>query len=212
MIRVLIVDDHHLFAEGLKSMFKPVDNITIVAHTTNGNSVPHILEHEPIDVILMDIDMPVISGIDTMKLITSKGFDVPILVLTMHQGIKQVKAALEKGAQGYILKDASKSELTEAIRTTTNRQNYFHHKISDQVFNYFRGEKNTTYTAGIDDLTQREKEIIKLIAEGYNTKALADKLNLSEHTIKTHRRNIRSKLKIKTSAELIKLALEKGII
>ncbi|MCW4467952.1 response regulator transcription factor [Flavobacterium sp. MFBS3-15] len=208
MIKVLIVDDHHLFAEGVKSMFNAADGIEVVAHTMNGNAIASILETTDIDLILMDIDMPVIDGIASMELLKSKGFDKPILMLTMHQSIKMIRDALEKGAQGYILKDASKSDLVQAIKTTSQRQNYFHPKINDQVFNYLRG-KNTVNT---DQLSSREKEIIKCVSQGMNTKAISGVLFISEHTVKTHRRNIMHKLNVKTSAELIKLALDKGII
>lgn len=208
MIRVLIVDDHHLFAEGVKSMFNADDGIEIVAHTMNGNAIPSILETTDVDLILMDIDMPALDGIASMELLKSKGFDKPILMLTMHQSIKMIRDALEKGAQGYILKDASKADLVLAIKTTSQRQNYFHPKINDQVFNYLRG-KNTVNT---DQLSSREKEIIKCVSEGMNTKAISGVLFISEHTVKTHRRNIMHKLNVKTSAELIKLALDKGLI
>lgn len=209
MIKLLVVDDHPLFAEGLKSMFKPADEVEVVCQTTNGNEVPHLLKASEVDLVLMDIDMPIIDGIATMELMKSKGINVPILMLTMHQSMKQIKRALEKGAQGYILKDAHKSELLEAIRATSARRNYFHPKINDQIFDYFRGKRSAT--AG-NDLSEREIEIIGCLAAGDNSKAIADKLFLSEHTVKTHRRNIMHKLGVKTSAELIHLALERGII
>lgn len=210
MIKVLIVDDHHLFAEGVKSMFKPEDNIEVTHYTSNGNEVPHLLSEHEIDVILMDMSMPILDGIATMTLIKSKGLDVPVLMLTMHQSIKQVKGALSKGAQGYILKDASKAELKEAIELTSQRKNYFHPKVNDQVFDYFRGKSSSKNE--MNELSEREIEIIKFLADGCNSKTIAETLFLSEHTVKTHRRNIMHKLHVKTSAELIKLAMDKDII
>lgn len=210
MINVLIVDDHYLFAEGMKSLFKPEDGIAIVKHSENGKEVPSILESMDIDVVLMDIDMPILNGLETMDLVKAKGFNTPILMLTMHQTMRQIKGALEKGAQGYILKDASKAELVEAIISTSERRNYFHPKINDQIFDYFRGVKKQN---AVDfELSEREKEIIKCLSEGMNTKAISNVLFISEHTVKTHRRNIMHKLKVNTSAELIQLANEKGII
>jgi DNA-binding NarL/FixJ family response regulator len=210
MIKVLIVDDHPLFAEGVKSMFKPEDDIVVVSHAVNGHQVPSILNSTEVDLILMDIDMPNLDGIATMELLKTKGYDKPILMLTMHQSMKQVKGALEKGAQGYILKDASKAELVEAIVSTSQRRNYFHPKINDQVFDYFRGKK--TSKDELQQLSEREKEIIRCLADGKNSKAIAATLFISEHTVKTHRRNIMHKLSVKTSAELIHLAVEKGVI
>ncbi|MEO9850285.1 MAG: response regulator transcription factor [Reichenbachiella sp.] len=210
MIKILIVDDHHLFAEGVKSMFKSEDNIEVTHYTANGNEVLHLLSEHEIDVILMDMSMPILDGIATMTLIKEKGYDVPVLMLTMHQSIKQVKGALGKGAQGYILKDASKAELKQAIELTSQRKNYFHPKISDQVFDYFRGKSSSKNE--MNELSEREIEIIKYLADGRNSKAIAKSLFISEHTVKTHRRNIMHKLHVKTSAELIKLAMDKEII
>ena len=210
MIKVLIVDDHLLFAEGLKTMFRPADNIEVVAITQNGHEVPRLVKELHPNVILMDIDMPIIDGISTMELIHNNHIDTPILMLTMHQSIKYVKNALKKGAQGYILKDASKQELVKAVTQTSRRESYFHPKVNEQVFDYFRGKNNPQR----DDqrLSEREKEIIQCLSEGMNTKAISDTLFISEHTVKTHRKNIMHKLQVKTSAELVRLAIEKGII
>ncbi len=210
MIKVVIVDDHDLFAEGLKSMFKPEDGIEVVGATKNGHHVPKILDETEVDLLLMDIDMPIIDGIATLSLLKKKGYNVPSLMLTMHQSMKPLKGALENGAQGYILKDASKKELVEAIIKTSNRENYFHPRINDKLFDYFRN-KNKAAT-GIEDLSEREKEIIQCLANGMNSKAIANALFISEHTVRTHRRNIMHKLQVKTSAELIKLSIEREII
>jgi two-component system nitrate/nitrite response regulator NarL len=210
MIKILIIEDHILFAEGLKSMFNENDGIEIIAHIQNGNEAPEVLSKKEVNLILMDIDMPVIDGIETMSLLKKKGFDIPILMLTMHQSLQKIKKSLEQGAQGYVLKDASKSELLEAIRKTSQRENYFHSKINNQLFDYFRG-KNKKQTS-IEELTTREKEIVKCLANGMNSKEIANALFISQHTVKTHRRNIMYKLNVKTSAALIRLAIEKKII
>jgi two-component system nitrate/nitrite response regulator NarL len=210
MIKVLIVDDHALFAEGMKSMFSLADGIEVVGNITNGNEVISVLATTQVNVILMDIDMPVIDGIATMELIKSKGINTPILMLTMHQSMKQIRKALEKGAQGYILKDANKPELIEAIVTVSKMKNYFHPKINDQVFDYLRGKRGLQPSSS--ELSEREIEIIRYVAEGHNSREIANKLFLSEYTVKTHRRNIMHKLHVKTSAELIHVASDKGII
>ena len=210
MIKALLVDDHSLFAEGMISMFKPEDDVSIVAHTKNGNEVLSILEKEDIHVILMDIDMPILDGIATMDLLKKNNVDIPILMLTMHQSIKRIRGSLERGAQGYILKDASKQELLEATRNVSQRKNYFHPKINEQVFDYFRGK--TTPKNALQELSQREIEIIKCLSEGKNTKSIAETLFISEHTVKTHRRNIMQKMRVNTSAELIKLAMDRELI
>ena len=210
MIKVFIVDDHALFVEGMRSMFTPEDGIEIICTTKNGNEAPTILEQNDVDVILMDIDMPILDGIATMEMLKKKGYEVPILMLTMHQSIKRIRGSLERGAQGYILKDASKPDLVEAIKKVSQRQNYFHPKINDQVFDYFRGKTAAKNT--LQELSDREIEIIKCLSDGMNTKAISEALFISEHTVKTHRRNIMQKLRVKTSAELIRLAMERELI
>jgi DNA-binding NarL/FixJ family response regulator len=212
MIKVLLVDDHQLFGEGVRSMFKPADGIEITKITTNGHQVPSILEAEKVDVILMDISMPNIDGVGTMQLLKQKGFDVPILMLTMHQDMKYIRRTLEGGAQGYILKDASKQELTEAIQKVSRRENYFHPKINNQIFDFLRGDKGSSDVDLVGQLSDREKEIIGCIVKGLNSKAMADALFISEHTVKTHRRNIMHKLGVKNTAELVTFSLENGIV
>ena len=212
MIKVFVVDDHYLFAQGLKSMFQPEDGIEIVASTTNGNEANALLEAHETDVIIMDISMPVIDGIETMRLIQDAGFNTPILMLTMHQDIRQIKRALEQNARGYILKDASKSELVEAIQNVAKGENFFHKKVNDQLFEYLRGNKGSTDTDLVNQLSERETEIIKQLSLGKNGNEVAEALFISPHTVKTHRRNIMHKLGVKNTAELVKLCLEKGVI
>ncbi len=210
MIKALIVDDHVLFSTGMSTLFEPEDNIAVIYVTQNGNEVPLILEKYEVDVIIMDIDMPIIDGIATLDLLKRKGFDVPVLMLTMHQTIKRIRGSLEKGAQGYILKDASKDELVEAITKVSQRKNYFHPKISEEVFDYFRGKASPKNKQ--QELSKREIEIIRCLAEGKNSHAIAECLFISENTVRTHRRNIMQKLHVNTSAELIKLVMERELI
>lgn len=212
MINLLVVDDHHLFAQGLKSMFLPEDGISVIASTTNGHQATALLKQYEVDVVIMDISMPVIDGIETMNLIQQEDYDTPILMLTMHQDIRQIKRALEQNARGYILKDASKNELVEAIRNVYQGENFFHKKINDQLFEYLRGNKGTTDTDLVNQLSEREIEIIKHLSAGKGGKEVAEVLFISPHTVKTHRRNIMHKLGVKNTAELIRLCLEKGVI
>jgi DNA-binding NarL/FixJ family response regulator len=210
MIKVLIVDDHPLFSEGLKSMFHANDGIEVVAIITNGNQAPSILSEIKIDVILMDIDMPIINGLETMDLIKNKGFNIPILMLTMHSSIRYIRKALEKGAMGYILKAASKKEVIEAINSVNVGKSYFHEKVSEQVFDYFRGKKK------IDSqemtLSERETEVVRCLADGSNSRQIGEKLFISPETVRTHRRNIMHKLHVKTTGELVHFCTEQGWI
>ena len=210
MINVCIIDDHALFASGIKSLFTPEDGIQVACSTQNGHEATTLLREQSVDVVLLDIDMPILDGLATLDLLKREGIDVPVLMLTMHQSMKRIRGALERGAQGYILKDASKAELVEAIRKVSARENYFHPKITNEVFDYFRGK--TAAKNSLQELSEREIEIIKCLSEGKNTKDIAEELFLSEHTVKTHRRNIMQKLRVKTSAELVKYAADRDLI
>lgn len=211
MINVLIVDDHQLFAEGVRSMFVQGDGITVKDVCTNGHQVPSILDSQQIDVILLDISMPILDGMGTLELMSKGGYEVPVLMLTMHRTIRHIKKSLELGVQGYILKDATKAELIEAITKTSQRENYFHPKIHNEVFDYFRGVRRVD-TGVIDQLSEREREIIAFISKGINSREIGEQLFISEFTVKTHRRNIMHKLGVKNTAELIRFAVENEII
>ncbi len=212
MIRVLLVDDHQLFGEGMRYIFRPEDGVSVVKVTTNGHQVPAILKDMAIDVILLDISMPLIDGMGVMELVKKEGFDIPVLMLTMHQEMKYIRRTLERGAQGYILKDATKPELVEAIQKVSRRENYFHPKINNQIFDYLRGNKGSNEADLISQLSEREIEIISCLAKGMNGKAVGEALFISEHTVKAHRRNIMHKLGTRNTAELITFSIEHGII
>lgn len=208
MIRALLVDDHRLFIEGVTAMFRQEDGVAIAHSTQNGNEVPSLLREHKVDVVLLDISMPIIDGLGVLKLIQEEGHMVPVLMLTMHAGMKELRQALSLGVGGYVLKDATKAELLEAITAVANGQNYFHRKIQQQMLDYFRGKKSTSEAQ--NQLSERELEIIREIANGGTSKDIAERLFLSDHTVRTHRRNILHKLGIHNTAELIHMAMENG--
>jgi len=210
MIKALIVDDHRLFREGMAAMFEPEDGIAITQSTGNGREVPALLAEHPVDIVLLDISMPVLDGIGVLKLMQEKGLTAPVLMLTMHAGLRELRNALALGIAGYVLKDASREELVAAITTVAKGGNYFHDKIQQQMLDYFRGKKASDNIK--DQLSEREIEIIKEIAAGGSSKDIAQRLFLSEHTVRTHRRNILHKLGLHNAAELVHLATEKGWI
>ena len=207
MINALIVDDHEMFAEGVRAMFNQSDQVSVIASTINGHEVPELVTKLEVDVILMDISMPILDGLETMKLLHESRVTTSVLMLTMHDSFGKIKKALEYGAKGYILKNATKNELLEAIRVVSQGQNYFHPKISHQIFEYFKKGSKPDISDG--SISAREKEIIALLAQGLSSHDIAEQLFLSEHTIKTHRRNIIHKMGVKNTAELIQTALKK---
>ena len=210
MIRALLIDDHQLLIQGMKALFSPADGIQIAEATANGHQAPELLATGEYDIVLLDISMPILEGTGVLRLLKEEGITTPVLMLTMHQDIKHIRRTLELGALGYILKDANKEELQEAIQKVAAGQSYFHPKIQDEVFGYFRGKQQNSHTEV--QLSKRELEIIAALAEGTNSEQIAEKLFISKNTVRTHRRNIMQKVGVKTSAELIHIAMDRGWI
>lgn len=210
MIKVLLADDHRLFAEGLSAMFSAEDGVAITHHTDNGHEVPHLLRDHPIDLLLLDMSMPILDGPGVLGLLQEASNTVPVLILTMHSGFKDLRRALSYGVAGYILKDASKQQLLTAIQTVSAGNNYFDQQIQQQLLDYFKAKKTASDLRG--ELSGREMEIVREIAKGGSSKAISERLFLSEHTVRTHRRNILQKLGLHNTAELIHKAMESGWI
>ncbi len=205
MINVLIADDHAIIRDGLKAMLAGAAGIEIVACAGHGKEAMYMLEETGADVILMDISMPVMNGIEATKLITEKYAGVKIIALTIHEQIDQVRYMLNAGVHGYVLKDAAREELIQAIQSVSKGKKYFSEKIMDKL-----SSLNTSGNKPL--LTEREKEILKLIAEEYTNQQIADKLFLSVRTVDTHRRNLFQKLGVKNTAGLVKYAIALGLV
>jgi DNA-binding NarL/FixJ family response regulator len=206
MINVLIADDHTMFREGITSLLKDVDNINIVAQASNGEEALALMASHAIDVLLLDIEMPGRDGFDTMRQLKNDIKKPKILVLTMHSSPQFIKNIFSAGADGYLPKDSDKDILVSAISTVYETGSYHSKDTVNIIMNTLKGKSITT------DISEREREIIKLIADQYTTSEIAKKLFLSTHTIDTHRKNILLKLGLKNTAGLVKYAIQKGII
>lgn len=202
-IRVIIADDHQLFIDGIKSILNQEIGIEIIAEANNGHELIKHLDNNVIpDVILTDIRMPVIDGITATKAISKKYPNIPILALSMYNQESDAIEMIDAGAKGYIVKNAGKLEMLEAIYALHNRKSYFSKEIHDKIKDYEKKvDSNKT-------LTKREKQILQLIARGRTSMAISQELNISKLTVDTHRKNIHKKLHIDTNAGLIKFALK----
>lgn len=209
MIKVMAIDDHPLFCEGLRAMFTEGDGIVVTDTMTDGNQAIARLKEVDVDVILTDLNMPNMHGLELIKEIKANGIDTPILVLTMYSDISHLKKALARKVSGYILKDASKQELMEAINKVAEGKTYFHPKVHDQVFDYLGGSKSSRKE---EVFSPREKEVIEWIAKGLRSKEIAEKLFISEFTVRTHRKNIMQKIGVRNGAELINYVNERGLL
>jgi len=210
MIRMVIADDHQIVIDGLKALLATEKTIEIVGESNNGaDLIQYGLQTSP-DLILMDIAMPVMDGIEAARILKKEYPAIKILVLTMYAEQKHIKDMLKIGVDGYILKDSAKEEFLNAIHALMEGETYFDKRVSTVIMNSFQPQKKpqNTYTP----LTDREKEIVKLVAEGKSTAEIASLIHLSSLTVETHRKNIYTKLGMNKIAGLVKYAIEEGLI
>jgi len=208
-IRLLISDDHHLFVEGLKLLLQPEHNLECVGETGNGIETLKFIEQNPVEVVLLDIDMPVMNGIEASAEIKKRFPKIGILALTMYNQPSFIRQIMKNGASGYILKNTGKEELLEAIHTVARGGTFLSKKASEALVNEFTRPRPVSF---IPEISNREKEVLKLIVDGLTTPEIAQKLFISTNTAETHRRNLLTKLAVRNTAELVRLTMEKGLI
>lgn len=206
MISIIIADDHQMFREGVKSLLSDQKEFEFIGEAADGEEVLELLQEKAPDILLLDIEMPKMDGFDTLRELNTRNLPTKVLVLTMHKSATFVKNILKAGASGYLQKDAGKDALIRAIHMVVDTGHYFSEDTGKLILESFQ-EKNLH-----SQISPREKEIIKLLADGLTTKKIAVKLFISPHTVETHRQNILLKLGLKNTAALIKYAIQKGII
>jgi DNA-binding NarL/FixJ family response regulator len=212
-IRIIVVDDHQLILDGLKFLIKDVPEFVFVGEARSGMEALTLIKSTAFDIILMDVEMDGLSGIETTQLILKELPDSKILALTMYNEKGVIDKFLEAGASGYALKNIGPEELTEAIKTVVSGSKYF----SKAVMATLLEKKSTKIIASKNDpvedlLTKREIEILKLIAQGFSNREVGEKLTISPRTVDTHRTNIMEKLEIKNIAALIRYAIQNGYL
>ncbi len=201
-MNLLIADDHQLFLEGLNMLVSRIGEIQLIRLAKNGREVLDICNEQSIDLILMDLEMPQLGGIEATGIIKRDFPNIRIIAVTMLNDYNTIKKVLRSGMDGYVVKNLGMAELQKAIDTVMSGQIYLSPEISNILALGVAGRKpNHTY---VPDLTRREKEIIKLIIEGLTNELIAEKLFLSPSTVSTHRKNVLSKLNLKNTAMLVK--------
>lgn len=211
-INIILVDDHQMFRDGVKSVLSDEANISVIGEVGNGQDLYTLLENTKADLIITDISMPDISGIEITKFVSENYPEIKILVLSMHSNEEFITKALSSGANGYLPKDTSMNELLEAINTIYHGENYFNKDISNTILkSIINKSKTKSDTEKIESLTKREKEIIRLVVEGLSNKEIAGKLFISIRTVDSHKTNIMHKLNLKSSVELVKYALKRNL-
>jgi len=211
MIKILIADDHKVFREGIASILEEQDHFFIAGQAENGNEVLTLLEKESVDVILMDISMGETSGIDTTKKVLEKYPEIKVLVLSMHNESDYIINVINEGACGYLLKDCGSIELIKAINEVHKGNIYYSQEVAGIMAKYISNKNKRKQNSDIK-LTNRESEILKLIANEYTNPEIAAELFISIRTVDTHRRNILEKLGVKNTAGLVKYAMKSGLV
>ncbi|MCO6493676.1 MAG: response regulator transcription factor [Phaeodactylibacter sp.] len=206
MINVLLADDQRMFVEGMKAILQQEKDIDIVGEATNGDEVLAFLEKNPVDVVLLDIEMPETDGIEATRIIRKEHPLVKVLILSMYNKKSFILKLMQAGASGYILKEKSKEELIAAIHNVYRGQPHF----SLEVLSKIAGANSEPDTEV--QLTERELEVLCLIAEGKTTKEIAPMLNIAEATVNTYRRNLLEKLEVSNDKHLVRYAIKHGLV
>ena len=211
--RIVIAEDHTILREGLRSLLCSDPEFDVVGEAEDGRDAIRCVEALSPDLVLMDLSMPRMNGLDAIKEIKKQNPEIKIIVLTVHKTEEYILATLKAGADGYVLKDATHSELVMAIKNVIAGKRYLSPGISEKVIEgYLEGRRTLKTKSSWDTLTQREREILKLIAEGYKNKEVADYLYISLKTVEKHRSNLMRKLDLHNVAALTAFAAEKGLI
>jgi len=212
-LRILLADDHIVMRTGLRALLERQPNLEVVGESENGRETVELVASLGPDVVVMDVAMPVLNGIEATKTIVTQRPATAVVILSMHADESYVMRALKAGARGYLLKDSAAADLISAIQAVSQNKSFFSPKVSHILAeDYVRVLKQKGAVDSYDLLTGREREILQLLAEGKANKEVATALNISPYTVETHRRHILEKLNLHNPAELILYAVRKGII
>jgi DNA-binding NarL/FixJ family response regulator len=207
-IRVLIAEDHQLLREGIRSLLRGEADIEVVAEASDGlEALQRAAEVGP-DLVVMDAGLPGLSGIEATRRLRDSRPELPVLVLSMHDDPQTVDQALHAGARGYVLKGLGVADLCQAIRAVHRGEFYLSPQLAERTLQGYLSPRGQS----VDPLSPREREVLQLIAEGYTSPQIAERLGLSRRTVENHRTNLMSKLGIRTVAGLVRYALREGIV
>ncbi len=210
-IRLLLADDHKLFRAGLKQILSRQPELLVVGEAENGFQAVELAMSLKPDLVLMDISMPELNGIEATRRILETNPTIKIVILSMHSDRRYISEALRVGAKGYLLKDSAPEELNLALHKAMQNQFYLSSKINEQVITDFIRLSDANAETAFSTLSAREREVLQQLAEGKSTKQIADKLFVSVKTVETHRMHIMDKLNIHTIAELTRYAIREGL-
>jgi two-component system response regulator NreC len=210
-LRLLLVDDHKLIRDGLKSLIAKQPEFEVIGEAGDGLKAVSLVKELKPDIVIMDVSIPELNGYDATRQIVSEFPDVKVIALSMHSDRRFVLEMLKAGANGYMIKDCAFEEITRAVTAVWKGQTYLSPQVAGVIVGDFINQKGIQERSAIAQLSEREREVLKMLAEGHSTKEIASKINLSIKTIETHRKNIMDKLGIRNIAALTKLAIREGL-
>jgi DNA-binding NarL/FixJ family response regulator len=212
-VRIVLADDHTILREGLRALLTADAEFVVVGEAQDGREAVRCVERLEPDLLLMDLSMPRMSGMDAIREIKKRYPDTRIIALTVHKTEEYLLTTLQAGADGYVLKDATHEELVMAIRNVMAGKSYLSPDVSEKVIEgYLVGKESSRSLSAWETLSQREREVLKLIAEGYKNKEIAEDLCISLKTVEKHRANLMKKLDLHNAAALTVYAVEKGLV
>jgi DNA-binding NarL/FixJ family response regulator len=213
MIRVILADDHHLVRRGIRALLEQADDISVIGEAEDGQAAVELVEQLKPDVLIIDIAMPRMNGIQATQRVHVLGLATQVVILSMHSRPTLVRQALRNGARGYLLKNSITEELLLAVRAASRRETYLSPEISGIIVDDFLTHQADVEKSGLfDQLTPREREVVQLIAEGYTNNGIARLLNISIKTVERHRANLMAKLDVHDVAGLTRIAVEHGLV
>ena len=210
-ITILLADDHQIMRDGLRALLEQQPGITVVAEANTGRLALQLAQETRPDVVIMDISMPELNGIDATRQLTAKLPALKVLILSMHADKGFVTGAFQAGAAGFLLKDCTTEELIRAVHTVVAHQIYLSPRIAGVVMQDYVHRYPPCETSAVSRLTGKEREVLQLMAEGWSTKGIAARLYVSVKTVETHRSQIMAKLGLHSIAELTKYAIRAGL-
>ena len=212
-LSIVLADDHTILREGLRALLAADSNFEVVGEARDGREAVRCVEKLGPDLLLMDLSMPRMSGMDAIREIKKRYPDTKIIALTVHKTEEYLLTTLQAGADGFVLKDATHDELIMAIKNVMGGKSYLSPGVSEKIIEgYLKGKKSTKSLSAWESLSQREREVLKLIAEGYKNKEIAGDLCISLKTVEKHRANLMKKLDLHNAAALTVYAVDKGLV
>ena len=212
MIKIILVEDHQVVRQGLRALLDAEPDFSVVAEASSGIGVADLVERTSPDVLIVDLMMPGLNGLEVTRQVCQRSPDTHVIVLSMHANEAYVLQALSNGAVGYVLKDSSAEDLKQAIRAVIAGRHYLSPPLSERAIEIYLQKSQAATLDPFDDLTAREREVMQLAAEGYSNPDIATALSISPRTAEVHRRNLMQKLGLRNQTELIRFAIKHGLL